>query len=559
MEPAATVDVTGKHGGTLSWAEVGEVGVFNPVMTETVTEADLKRLVFDQLVNYDNSRWEFEPMLAWKWEHSEDWLTWTFHLRKGVVWNDGEPFTADDVIFSYEAIKHPKVPNSIIAGFRVGDAPLPELTKLDDHTVRFVLSVVNSTFLTQVSTLYLVPEHKWADTIQGEEATFAEQMNAKGDLSDVVGTGPFRVVDYQGAQRVVYERNPYYWAKDSAGERLPYVDRIIVLLTKDLSTRSVQFLNGEFDIVQNFQPPEYKQFRHREKEGWFRIHRLGLALQTNWISFNQYPGNDSSGEPYLEPHKYKWFTNRTFRRAMSHAVDRKKLVRLFLRGKGEAIYEQTNRGNKTWYFEHTTFPYDTARAKALLDEIGYTDRDGDGVREDPDGHPIQFNLMTNVENPMRVNIIAQIKADWTAIGIDCRTHPVNFQELVSKLMDGHRWDTILLGWGSAVPPDPLNSKNILLSSGRLHVWHPMQSEPANEFEAEGDRIILEMDTSPDIERRRELWKGFLEHEAQELPIIYLYSPNSYSASKTRVQNVRASVLRPEVWHNAHELWLEDQR
>ena len=126
-------------------------------------------------------------------------------------------------------------------------------------------------------------------------------------------------------------------------------------------------------------------------------------------------------------------------------------------------------------------------------------------------------------------------------------------------LDGHRWDTILLGWGSAVPPDPLNSKNILLSSGRLHLWHPMQSEPANEFEAEGDRIILEMDTSPDRERRRELWKGFLEHEAQELPIIYLYSPNSYSASKTRVQNVRASVLRPEAWHNAHELWLEDQR
>ena len=244
---------------------------------------------------------------------------------------------------------------------------------------------------------------------------------------------------------------------------------------------------------------------------------------------------------------------------MSHAIDRDKLVRLFLRGKGEAIYTQTNQGNKTWHSEPHKFAYDPERARELLDGLGLIDRDGDGVREDADGNPVGFNLMTNVENPLRVSIITQIREDWAAVGVDGRIAPVNFQELVSQLMDGHKWDSILLGWGAAVPPDPLNGKNILLPSGRLHVWHPQQETPANEFEARTEELILAMDQEPDEAERKAIYEQYILHESAEQPIIYLFSANAYSAAQKRVRNVRPTMLRPQAWHNVEELWLDTVR
>ena len=233
-------------------------------------------------------------------EHTDDWRQWTFRLREGVHWSDGEAFTADDVVFTWNACTHPKIPNSAASGFKVGDHPYPTVVRVDDHTVRFDLPEVNALFLIHLSALRMMPAHLWGDTI-GEEPTFQEQMLASGDLSEVVGTGPYRLVEYSGAERIVYERNPHYWVVDRAGARLPYTHRVIVLLAKDLSTRSVQFLNGDFDIITDIPPQDYAQFRHKEAEGWFELHRLGLSLNTNWISFNQYPGNDSDGVPYVEP------------------------------------------------------------------------------------------------------------------------------------------------------------------------------------------------------------------------------------------------------------------
>jgi peptide/nickel transport system substrate-binding protein len=288
------------------------------------------------------------------------------------------------------------------------------------------------------------------------------------------------------------------------------------------------------------------------------MHRLGLSLNTNYIVFNQHPGVDpQTKQPFVPPHKLKWFQDRRFRRAMSHAVDRENLVKLLLDGKGGAIYGETTKANKTWYAETTTFPYDVAKANALLDEAGFAKRDKDGVRIDADGHRVSIEMMTNVENDTRVKVIAQIKNDWAAVGVEGVLHPVNFNELVAQLEDGHKWESIVLGWGSGVPPDPLNGKNIILSSARLHVWYPQQEKPCNEWEAACDAIVNEMSSEIDEGKRRVLWAKFLQMQAEEQPIIYLYASNAYAASKPRVKNLRASVLRPSTNWNVEELWLED--
>ncbi len=558
VEPPKVHDVSGRYGGMLTWAEVGEVAAFNPTVTNTAMESELAGLVFDSLVTYDNAAWRHGPSLAASWDVSDDDLTWTFHLRRGIKWSDGEPFTARDVEFTFEdVVFNDAIPSSDKDGFKVGDAPLPTVDVLDDHTVRFTLPRVNALFLTYVGGVFIVPEHKWNDAVTGDDPAYKSAMSATQDLADVVGTGPFRVIAYSGAERVLYERNPYAWEEDRDGNRLPYVDRAMVLMYKELPTRTTAFLAGEFDMITDIPAPDYDRVKQAEAGGAFEIHRLGLSLNTNWVTFNQHDGRNADGEPFVEPAKLALFQNPDFRRAMSYAIDRENLVKLLLNGKGEAIYGPTSPANEEWYsddFDKT--PYDPAKARTLLAGIGLTDRDGDGVLEDAEGNRVSIELTTNVENNTRVQILNQLKADWTAIGVEASTRPLTFQELVHELEDGHGWEAMLLGWGSAVPPDPLFGKNIHLSSGRLHVWYPAQAEPVNEWERQADAILEKMAGLPDAADRKPLWAQYLAHFAGGLPMLYLFSQNAYAASVPRVRNLQPSVLRPQTWHNIEELWLE---
>lgn len=557
VDPPYAQGTSGRYGGTIIWSELGELDTFNPLVSSSATSSELKPLVFDSLVAYDNDKWQHIPSLAWKWEHSEDGKTWTFRLRKGVKWSDGAPLTSKDVLFSFRTVFHPKIENSDVDGFRIGNFPLPTLEAPDDHTVVFKCAAVDALFLAHVGTVSISPAHRWQSTLEGEEPTYASAMGC-ADPSAVIGTGPFRIVSYTNAEKVVYERNPYSWRTSKDGQRLPYVDGVIVKLVKDMNTRSLQFLNGDFDLINDIQASDYEQFRTKEKEGKFTLHRLKLSLNTNWISFNQHPGADSSSKvPFIAPHKLKWFQDRRFRQAMSHSIDRDNLVKLLLDGKGGAIYGETTKANKTWYAETTTFPYDTAKANALLDSMGLSKRDKDGIRMDAEGRRVSVELMTNVENDTRIKVIAQIKNDWAAVGVEGLMRPVNFNELVSQLEDGHKWECIMLGWGSGVPPDPLNAKNIIHSSARLHVWYPQQPAPANAWEAQCDAIVEAMSQEIDEGKRKAHWAKFLELHAQDQPMIYLYASNAYAASKTRVKNMRASVLRPSTNWNIEELWVED--
>jgi peptide/nickel transport system substrate-binding protein len=228
--------------------------------------------------------------------------------------------------------------------------------------------------------------------------------------------------------------------------------------------------------------------------------------------------------------------------------------------RAEPIYGQTTSANKTWYSDRdVTFPYDPEAAGKLLTEMGLVDRNGDGIREDAAGHEVEFTLNTNVENNLRVKIIDMIKEDMKNVGVKVTTRPIDFNTLVRELQDGHKWESIVLGWGSGVPPDPLNGKNIHSSSGRLHVWYPQQAEPATEWEARIDELLLKMDQLPDEEKRIPLWHECSQLFAEQQPIVYLFAAKTYACVSKRVQNARPSILRPSTWWNLPELYVVDQK
>ena len=165
-------------------------------------------------------------------------------------------------------------------------------------------------------------------------------------------------------------------------------------------------------------------------------------------------------------------------------------------------------------------------------------------------------LNTNAENNIRTLVGTLIQDDLRQAGIDITFKPIDFNGLVTRLQDSHDWDMTLLGWGSGVPPDPSNSKNITLSSGRLHVWYPGQAAPATPWEARVDQLSALLDRELDDAKRKAYSDEIQVLTAENTPIIYLVAPNSYALAKKEVGNLWPSVLRPSTTWNIAHLYLK---
>ncbi|MEM7163965.1 MAG: ABC transporter substrate-binding protein [Planctomycetota bacterium] len=556
---AMKLERTGTYGGTLVYAEQGEVDTFNPVEPKGATSQELRRLMFSSLVGYSNASWKWEPQLAESWSVSDDKKTWRFKIRQGVRWNDGQPLTIADVEFSFKTCFDDRYKSSIQDGFRDEKGRLPMVAVEGDDTLVLTTHDIDSQLLTHAGQVMIIPKHKWAE--QSADGTILQEMTNACDPGDLVGTGPFIFQEYIPAQKAVFTRNPYYWKIDARGQRLPYLDRVVIVLVKDQNLRWQKFEAGEHHVVMDIPGDHYREAQALEKNNRdkYQLHRLGVNLNTYWICWNLHPGsNKDSGKPYVDPKKRYWFNNKKFRHAINHAIDRQGLVKSAMQGRGKAIWGAYNVGNKLWHSKTTKkYPYDLAKANAILDELGWRKNPDDDYRTDDQGNMIEFSLNTNVDNPIRQQMGGLIKEDLRKIGVKVNFQPENFNLLVDKLQDSHEWDVILLGWGAGVPPDPANAKNIVLSRGRLHAWHPQQVTPATEWEAEVDSLVAKMDRELEYKKRKEHQDRIAELMTEECPIMYLCSPNAYSMAKKSVGNVWPSVLRPQVTWNIDQLYLID--
>jgi peptide/nickel transport system substrate-binding protein len=244
----------GVYGGQMVMAIANDPSSFNIILVSDAPTAFITQThLFRALVDYRNGGDppDYDVGICTKWESSPDAKEWTFYLRKGLRWSDGQPFTADDVLFTYDVVKDEKVDNSLRDVFKEGtteDKPIyPDLEKIDETTVRFKLHQPNGTFLDAAINLYPIPKHKWEQTWRS--GNFNQAMALNSDPKDIIGLGPFRLKEYTAGQRVVLERNPYFWKVDKKGQRLPYLDRLIFIFTKDFNTITAKFQAGELDVM----------------------------------------------------------------------------------------------------------------------------------------------------------------------------------------------------------------------------------------------------------------------------------------------------------------------
>ena len=554
---------TGVYGGTLVLSVPDDPKTFNIIrVTDNATADMLWFHVFRCPVDYRNGGDppDFDSGLCTKWEVSPDAKVWTFHLRRGVRWSDGEPFNADDLVFTYDVIRDKNVDTAsrdvFIEGKEENGSPIyPDLEKIDDYTVRFKLHHPNGSFLDSIYNLWLIPRHKWEQPWR--TGRFADAMQLNDDPSNVVSLGPFRVKEYVSGQRLVLERNPYFWKVDSKGQRLPYLDRMVFVIVKDFNTIQSKFQAGEIDVMHRVRPQDYALVKRMEG-GDIKVEDIGISYDMNWVAFNQNTGsNPKTHKPFVQPWKLRLFRDQKFRQAASYAIDREALANTVFAGRGVPIYSFVSPGDKEWFSDDVMkYPYDPARARQMLAEIGLKDTNGDGFLEDSEGHTVEISIITNASNSQRVETAGFVARNLQEVGIRATAIPIAFGVLVDKMQSSFDFDVIALGWQPNPPLGPPGNKNIILSSGLQHVCYPSQVQPATDWEARADKLMQQIESSLDQAERHTLFAQVQRIWSEYLPEINLVAPREAVAYKTKFGNLRPVPLPPRATWNCEEIYLK---
>ncbi len=525
----------GQPGGRLIFSTTSDPKSFNPVVAKETSTTAITGFLFEGLTDTDPLTLEVIPCLAESWE-SENGKVWTFHLRRDVRWNDGQPFTADDVVFTYnQLIYNPDIPSSSRDIFTLEGKPII-VEKIDDYTVRFTLPSVFAPFLKALGD-DILPRHKYEPLVEKKAFNFSMGLDARP--RDIVGSGPFRLKQYVPGERVVLEKNPYYWKKDDCQQALPYLNEIIFVVVQDENAALLRFMEKEIDYF-GMNPQSLAILGPRQEKDSFTIYNAGPALGTNFVVFNQHPGiNPQTKKPFVARCKLKWFQDERFRKAVSWAIDRQKIIDVVFNGLGVAIDSPVSPANPLFYNPDVIrYSYDPDKARQLLAEAGFRDRDNDGIIEDSQGNKVEISFFTNGDNNLRIVMATLVKKDLENIGMKINFLPLEFNNLVTKLVASFDWEMILLGFTGGV--EPHFGKNVWSYSGTLHAWN-QSKQPLYPWEKEIESIFDQGVKTLDPAERKEFYDRWQYIVSDKLPLIYTATGYTLYAVRNKFGNVYPTV------------------
>jgi peptide/nickel transport system substrate-binding protein len=537
---------------------------FNPILSQEYPNVFL--FTYEGLTGTDGVTGEVIPALAESWDISADGKTYTFTLRPDLKWSDGEPLTADDVIFTYQDVLfNPAIPSNSRDGFRIGpQGLLPTVVKLDQRQVQFQLPEPFAPLLRTTST-EIIPAHVLRSAVETKDAegnpVFLTTWGTDTEPSQLVSNGPYTVASYTPGERVIFERNPYYWQKDTEGNPQPYIEQFVWQIIGSTDNALLQFRSGGLDLV-GVSPEFFSLLKREEDRGNFQIYNGGPSLGTNFIAFNLNRAS-RNGTPLVNPVRSAWFNMVEFRQAVSYGIDRQTMVNNIFQGLGEPqtspisvpspFYAPPEAGIRT-------YPYAPEKAKELLLSAGfqYNPR---GELEDADGNRVRFTLITNSGNKIRESIGAQIKQDLSKLGIQVDFQPLAFNVLVDRLTDSLDWEAFVLGLTGGLEPN--GGANVWLLDGALHAFNqqaapsqtPLEGWQAADWEKRIADLYIEAAQVTDEAQRYELYKETQQLTQEYLPFIYLINNLSLSAVRDRVEGLKYTAIGGALW-NIHELTLE---
>ena len=539
----------GHAGGRLAVALRSEPKTLNPVLAVDEPSRDVIRCLTADLIHINRGTLKTEPSLAKSWSVSRDGRHYTLHLRHGLRFSDGEPFNADDVIFSFQVYLDEKINSSQRDLLVVGGKPII-VVKVDAYTVRFELAQPYAAAERLFDGVAILPRHLVESSYRN--GGFSQSWSLSTPPNQFAGLGPFRLKEYVPGQRVVLERNPYYWKADTAGNQLPYLNEVVFLFVASEDAQVIRFQSGDTEILSRFSAENFAVLQKQQSQKGYHLDDLGPGLEYNFVFFNL---NDLApkGLPELAK-KQAWFQDLRFRQAVSAAIDRDGIVRLVYSGRATPIWDQVTPGNKLWLDDKIPHPTRSLEhARQLLQSAGFSWRTGTLV--DPHGDPVEFSILTSSSNSQRTKMATIIQDDLSQLGMTVQVVPLEFHAMVDRLQNSYNYEAAIMGLVSG-DADPTSEMNVWLSSGETHLWHPNQDKPATPWESEMDQLMQEQLVTLDYEKRKRLYDRVQEIVAEDLPVICLVSPNILVGASNRVGNFRPGILVPYALWNVEQLYIQ---
>ena len=544
-----TENPPGRAGGRIVVGLRSEPKTLNPILAADDTSRDVIRCMTSDLIHISRENLKTEPALAKSWAVSRDGKQYTLHLRQGLRFSDGQPLNADDVLFSFHLYLDEKVHSPQRDLLVIGGKPV-EVQKVDDYTVRFELAQPYAAAERIFDGLAIVPRHLLEETYRS--GNFAHAWTLSALPNQFAGLGPFRLKEYVPGQRVVLEKNPYYWKKDRAGNRLPYLDELVFLFVPSEDAQVVRFEAGDTDVLSRFSAENFAVLQKEQAVRGYHLYDLGAGFEYNFLFFNL---NDlaAKGHPEIAK-KQSWFQDVRFRQAVSAAVDRDSIISLVYHGRATALWGNVTPGNKLWIdnaLPHPTQSLD--RARQLLKSAGFSLK-SDGTLVDAQGTPVEFSILTSSSNAQRSKMATLIQDDLSKLGMNVHVVSLEFRAMVDRLLNSYDYEAAVMGLVTG-DADPTPEMNVWLSSGETHLWHPEQAKPATEWEAEIDRLMQQQMTTLDYAKRKHLYDRVQEIIAENVPVICLASPSILVGARDRVGNFRPAILDPYALWNVEQLYV----
>lgn len=489
------------------------LSTLTPLVSADAYASEVQNYVLEPLIARDPETLEWRGLIAEDWTVSEDGKTLTFHLRRDVTFSDGRPLTAHDVQFTFEFIM-----NEVIAAprSRAYLARIERVTALDDHRVEFFFAEPYFNSLQLAGGMEVMPAHFYRRYLD-DPRTFNESRGL------LLGSGPYRLSDPENwtpdQGRVELERNPRYW-----GPVDPSFDRIVWRVIENDSARLTTFRNQDIDLY-NARPREYQRLRD-DPELAARTQQFEYMSPTagyNYIAWNQARG----GEPTR-------FADPRVRQAMSLITDVDRLIDEVFLGYAERAVSPFSPRSPQHDPANEPIPFDLEQARALLAEAGYTDRNGDGILQGPDGDNFSFELTFFQDNEDTRRMVLLLRDLYARAGVVMRPRPTEWSVMLENLRQKD-FDAITLGWTSGIEIDI------------FQMFHSSQTvEGGDNFmnyrNPELDALIDAARAEVDEDARMALWQQAERILVEDQPYTFLFRRNTLAFVDSRIAHIENTAL-----------------
>ena len=480
------------YGDVLVESSIGDASNLIPMLSSDSTSHEVCSLIYNGLVKYDKD-YNIVGDLAKSWEIKDGGKKIIFHLRKGVKWHDGAPFTASDVMFTYKTIIDPSTPTAYAGRYKL----VKKARVIDKYTFEVTYERPFAPALISWG-LEILPEH----LLKGMPV-------AKSPLTHApIGTGPFKFRRWDTGSRIVLEANKDYFIKR------PYLNGISYVIIPDQTTQFMELKAGNIDIM-GLSPLQYLRQTNTPKfKRMYKKYKY-LADGYTYLGFNL---------------RRKPFDDKRVRQAIAYAIDKKEIIKGVLLGLGKVATGPYKPGTLWYNPDVKRYTYDREKAMELLSKAGYMDHDGDGIL-DKDGRPFEFTIMTNQGNGMRKKSAIIIQQRLAKVGIKVKIRIVEWTVFLKEFVDKRNYDAVILGWNITQDPDLYT------------VWHSSNTRPGGlnfvgYSNPEVDRLLEEGRHTFDNEKRRKYYFRIQEILAQDQPYVFLYIPYSLPAVSARFSGIK---------------------